>query len=209
MFFKDVVAGYQRFRNRRLWERMWRKPGNHPGWMVDTPRPFVLHGFEAGWLVPGMKVLEIGCGRGNTAIWLAQRGLKVLGIDVSASAIRQAREAFPAQDGLTFKASDICGNFSSDTTYEVILDTGCLQHLSADLRVGYRENVLRASHTGSRLVVTMNTKKLSHAVRQAEVETLFTPTFKLVQIEEVQPGDKAQSHRNAVFHLIRDAASPK
>lgn len=36
--------------------------------------------------------LDLACGRGGAAVWLAQRGLRVLGVDVSAVAIEQARD---------------------------------------------------------------------------------------------------------------------
>lgn len=36
--------------------------------------------------------LDLACGQGRAAVWLARRGLDVLGIDVSAVAVNQARE---------------------------------------------------------------------------------------------------------------------
>jgi len=41
-------------------------------------------------VVPG-PALEVGCGTGTNALWLAQRGFDVLGVDVSPLAIDQAR----------------------------------------------------------------------------------------------------------------------
>lgn len=38
------------------------------------------------------RALDLGCGSGGVAVWLAQRGLEVRGYDVSAVAITQARE---------------------------------------------------------------------------------------------------------------------
>jgi 2-polyprenyl-3-methyl-5-hydroxy-6-metoxy-1,4-benzoquinol methylase len=144
MLLNLVRNHYQRYRNRASWERAWRRPAGRP-WQADTPRPFVLTGFDVGWLAPGMTVLEIGCGHGNTASWLAQRGLKVLGVDISKRAIREARKAAPATDGLTYQVVDICGPTSFGATFDVILDTGCLQHLPLNLHAAYQDNLLRAS----------------------------------------------------------------
>jgi SAM-dependent methyltransferase len=47
---------------------------------------------EVGALTPG-RVLDVGCGEGADAIWLAQRGWTVTAIDVSEVAICRAREA--------------------------------------------------------------------------------------------------------------------
>jgi SAM-dependent methyltransferase len=47
---------------------------------------------EVAALSPG-AALDVGCGEGADAIWLAQRGWAVTGIDVSAVAVGRAREA--------------------------------------------------------------------------------------------------------------------
>jgi SAM-dependent methyltransferase len=47
---------------------------------------------EVGALTPG-RALDVGCGEGADAIWLAQRGWAVTAIDVSEVAVRRAREA--------------------------------------------------------------------------------------------------------------------
>jgi len=47
---------------------------------------------EVGALTPG-RALDVGCGEGADAIWLAQRGWSVTAIDISEIAIRRAREA--------------------------------------------------------------------------------------------------------------------
>ncbi|MFP3901629.1 MAG: class I SAM-dependent methyltransferase [Acidimicrobiia bacterium] len=38
------------------------------------------------------RALDVACGRGREAVWLAHRGLEVWGLDISAVAIGQARE---------------------------------------------------------------------------------------------------------------------
>jgi len=43
-------------------------------------------------LAPG-RALDVGCGEGADAIWLARRGWTVTGIDISEVAVRRAREA--------------------------------------------------------------------------------------------------------------------
>ncbi len=206
MLFKGVLDRYQRFRNRAAWERTWRRPGRPP-WQADTPRPFVLAGFDAGWLAPGMTVLEIGCGHGNTANWLARNGLKVLAVDVSKTAIQKARSTAPETAGLAYEVADICAPISFQRTFDVILDTGCLQHLPSNLHAPYRENLLRASHAGSRFIATMHTLKLSFEDRKRQVQSLFTPPFELAFTEQVPPADtKAYCHLNSVFHFIRQSA---
>ena len=38
------------------------------------------------------KALDLACGAGRNSVWLAERGLEVVGIDLSGEALRQARE---------------------------------------------------------------------------------------------------------------------
>jgi SAM-dependent methyltransferase len=45
------------------------------------------------YLHRGQRALEIGCNSGRMAVWLASHGLEVLGIDINAGAILQARTA--------------------------------------------------------------------------------------------------------------------
>src|SRR5512140_2901246 len=46
---------------------------------------------------PPRRIVEFGCGTGWLALFLAQRGYTVLGVDISADAIRHAREAARAR----------------------------------------------------------------------------------------------------------------
>lgn len=55
-------------------------------------------------LVPGMRVLDVGCGPGRHAHELARRGITVHGIDISQRFVDIARESAPA--GATFERMD-------------------------------------------------------------------------------------------------------
>ena len=51
------------------------------------------------------RVLDVGCGRGGSAAWLARHGWgEVAGVDLDAESIRLARERYP---GLDFRAADV------------------------------------------------------------------------------------------------------
>jgi SAM-dependent methyltransferase len=53
------------------------------------PNPQLVH--EVADLVPG-SALDVGCGEGGDAIWLARQGWRVTGMDVSAVALARAAE---------------------------------------------------------------------------------------------------------------------
>ena len=60
--------------------------------LLDTVRPGGLLLAEVASLAPG-RALDVGCGEGADAIWLARRGWMVTAIDISDVAVSRAREA--------------------------------------------------------------------------------------------------------------------
>ncbi|WP_280464961.1 class I SAM-dependent methyltransferase, partial [Nocardia brasiliensis] len=58
-------------------------------WEIDRPQPLLVE-FERSGRVTG-DVLDIGCGPGDTAIYLAGLGYQVTGLDFAPTAIEKAR----------------------------------------------------------------------------------------------------------------------
>jgi cyclopropane fatty-acyl-phospholipid synthase-like methyltransferase len=76
---------------RRAWEKKWRNPGDGFGWKLGEVAAEVRDAFEAGWLTKGMTILDLGCGAGENAAWLAHR-CDVTAIDISKTAIAEAND---------------------------------------------------------------------------------------------------------------------
>jgi SAM-dependent methyltransferase len=204
MSLQAIRTRWRRFRSRLSWEGRWSRRDFHPFWLTESPPPFLLSGFDEGWLSPGMDVLEIGSGAGYTAAWLASRGLRVVGIDFSRQAIRRARRSFPDRPGLTLKVVDVCASTPLGTHFDVIIDSGCLHNIAEPLRSLYRRSVLLWSRPGTRLVVKMHTVETPADVRREQVQSLLVPPFKLVKCEDSpSPHPQAMGRLNPVFHLVR------
>jgi 2-polyprenyl-3-methyl-5-hydroxy-6-metoxy-1,4-benzoquinol methylase len=92
-------------------------------WDTGVPDPHLVELVESGSLARG-RVLEIGCGTGTNAIWLASRGFDVLGIDISPRAIAQARAKL-AGESARFEVRDLFDAAFSGT-FELVLDRGVL-----------------------------------------------------------------------------------
>jgi SAM-dependent methyltransferase len=59
-------------------------------WDTETPDPHFVEFVRGRIRVPG-RALDIGCGTGTHALWLAAQGFDVVGIDISPRAIERAR----------------------------------------------------------------------------------------------------------------------
>lgn len=60
-------------------------------WEDDTVAPVTVE-LVRDYASPAARVLEIGCGQGTTAVWLAEQGYRVVACDISPEAVRQARQ---------------------------------------------------------------------------------------------------------------------
>jgi len=49
-------------------------------------------------VLPGMRVLDVGCGRGESLVWLMKRGVEVWGLDYATDALRLAKSALRTAD---------------------------------------------------------------------------------------------------------------
>lgn len=88
----------------------------------------------------GKKVLDYCCGAGGTAVWLAQAGCNVVGIDISEEEIKIARaraEAGGVSEKCQFVVGDAEHTGFEDESFDCVVCMGVLHHV--DLDAAYRE----------------------------------------------------------------------
>ncbi|MCE0539906.1 class I SAM-dependent methyltransferase [Kineosporia rhizophila] len=98
-----------------------------------------------GLVRPG-RALDLGCGPGRNALFLATNGFSVDAIDLSAEAIAWARERASTRDlDVTFHQGDAFQDGGAVLTgpYDLIYDSGCLPHLPPHRRIGYLDLIDR------------------------------------------------------------------
>lgn len=102
-------------------------------------------------LGPGTRVLELGCGPGRNAVWLAEQGCSVDALDLSATAVAWGRErAAAAGVDVRFARADIFAWEPPAERYDLVYDSGCFHHLPPHRRVSYRSLLERTVRPGGR-----------------------------------------------------------
>lgn len=93
--------------------------------------------------IPSCKALDIGCGTGDNAIWLAQNRFPVTGTDTSDIAIEKAKEkASQAKVECAFFLVDFLKNVLEGAPFGFVFDRGCFHSFrSAADRRRFAENV--------------------------------------------------------------------
>ncbi|GHF00473.1 hypothetical protein GCM10017786_36650 [Amycolatopsis deserti] len=121
-------------------------PDRSGPFLVDKPDENLVSWVERGLIQPG-RALDVGCGAGRNARWLAARGFDVDAVDMSAEAISWARERTPAGAAVTFHRGNVF-EMSLRGGYDLVYDSGCFHHLAPHRRLSYVEMLRRALAPG-------------------------------------------------------------
>ncbi|MGD1011968.1 MAG: class I SAM-dependent methyltransferase [Acidimicrobiales bacterium] len=159
---------------------------------------------------PG-RALDIGCGCGTDAIYLALLGWDVVGVDFVAEAIETARERAAAA-GVTprFVLGDVTQlrQIGIQAPFDLILDTGCYHSVPDQLRESYAREVTELAVPGADFYVAgfygpPKTWRLMGAsgVDAADLLRRFGKDFQMVDHEAA--GDRGRMSRFIRYHLVR------
>lgn len=200
---RTVVPGYDALvGSRTAWNVRWALPWFRPCWMHEEPRRSLRHAIDEGWLAPGMRILELGCGEGHGAAWLSGRGLSVHAVDFSPTAISRSRRRHPENDRLRFQEADIRAPEPGIAgVFDAVVDSGCLNSIEPTLRRPAADNIRRWLPPGGRLLLALHLTGVSPEARRAMVRELFLEDFRLEgeELLDIVPLD-GPTHRN--LHVL-------
>ena len=186
-------------------------PGEIP-WNIESPPKALLELVESGHVQP-CKTIDMGCGAGNYAIYLASVGFDMTGVDVSPSAIALA-EANAKKKGVTcrFVAADVLGGLEEIAeTFDFAYDWSLLHHVFPDNRRQYVENVHRLLAPGGQYLSVCFSEKdtgfggtgkerrtpintVLYFSSEDELRNLFEPYFHVTELEAIQVEGKREPH---------------
>ncbi|CAM3613525.1 class I SAM-dependent methyltransferase [Deinococcus frigens] len=95
----------------------------------------------------GLTALDIGCGLGRNTRWLAGQGYRATGVDLSAFAVRQARQRIVEAEA-TFLEGDFLRESMPGSSFDAVYDSGCFHHLPPHRRLSYLNALLACLKPG-------------------------------------------------------------
>ncbi len=117
-----------------FWEENWEGGGFEETvkfCAIDPLRPL----FEK-YLLPGSRMLEGGCGRGNYVAYYTARGFSVVGLDFAQRALKTLRVRRPQ---LTLCGGDVSRLPFADDTFDLYYSGGVVEHFEGGAEASLRE----------------------------------------------------------------------
>ena len=137
------------------------------------------------------RVLELGCGTGASAVWLAQQGFDVTALDLSPLAIERARRR---ADGVgvpvRFLVADVLHPpTESAVPFDFFFDRGCYHVVRCQDVAAYVETLRRLTRPGTLGLVLAGNAREPHepgppVVSQEQIHTELGSLFALDQLRE-------------------------
>jgi SAM-dependent methyltransferase len=152
--------------------------------------------------LPVGTALDLGCGTGDSSIYLAQHGWTVTGVDYVPQALGKARaKAAAAKADVNFAHADVT-KLSSEgvgSNVQLIVDNGCLHNMSDGDRDAYVREVSAVAAPQARLLIVAFLPGGRFGVRgaqPAEMERRFTDTWTLLSTGSERQLDEEQTPAN-------------
>ena len=140
-------------------------------------------------IIDNGKFLDLGTGPATQAIWLAKRGFKVIGSDLSQAAINRARKIYANEENVNFIVDDILNTKFNDNEFDYIFDRGCFHVLSPADRQRYIEKIKGILKVNGILFLKCFSDKEPrqegpYKFSQNGISDLFSESFRIASIKE-------------------------
>jgi SAM-dependent methyltransferase len=170
-------------------ETVWnRRHQSASPWESGKPCAELQRVLQERPVAPG-RALEIGCGNGVNAAFLASRGFAVTACDISGDVLERARASARSADvSVRFFHSDVLKLPDLGAPFAFVFDRGYYQHGRVE-RAAFEKVLERVTGPGSLYLAIMpnaNDRGVNapRAVREEELRTDFARLFELMQLRE-------------------------
>ncbi len=156
----------ERYDTREFWDSQWSEHDQPP----SGPDEMLVA--QTATLTPG-RALEIGCGAGANAVWLAERGWKVTAIDFAKAAIEQGRRlAGDRGVDVEFAVAD-AASYRPDHEYDLVTSF-YIQLPSAERAAMLRAAASALAPAGTLLFVSHDRSSPPPGWTEEDLDTLTT-----------------------------------
>jgi SAM-dependent methyltransferase len=137
------------------------------------------------------RALELGCGTGASAVWLAQQGFDVTALDLSTAAIARAcQSAEQARATVRFLAADVLSPPPELAgPFDFIFDRGCYHVVRRENVAAFLETLRRLTRPGTLGLVLAGNAREPHqpgppVVSEEQIRAELGSLFYVVQLRE-------------------------
>lgn len=187
------------------WDSAYRPGGNAP-WDIGRPSHELVQAVEQDVIKP-CRAVVLGCGTGTNAIYLAQHGFEVTGIDVAPTALSRAREkARKAGVEVRWRLADVTAPPALEP-FDFVYDRGCYHGVRRNNAAGYVQALRGLARPGGYvLVLAGNANEERHygppRVKEEEIRGDFTDDFDFRWLRETQFDTATPGQRGALAWSI-------
>lgn len=123
-----------------------------PPWDTDIAPPELVT-LVAG--SPAGRALDLGCGTGTNSVYLAAHGWEVVGVDLVARAVEQARGKAAGDTPARFLHGDATrlDDLDAPGPFDLVFDLSCYCGIPTHRRDAYADGVTRRTAPGTRLLM--------------------------------------------------------
>jgi SAM-dependent methyltransferase len=187
-----------------------------PPWEIGRPQPAIAQLFDLG-RVHG-KVIDLGCGTGDTTMLAADLGHDAVGIDASRIAIERAKaKALTHGSGARFMTGDALHLEKLGETFDTAIDSGLFHSLTDAGHEAYVASLATSMRVGGTLHVLCFSDEEPNwggprRVSEEMLRSVFSERFAIERIERARfesllAKDGAHAWRVSIVYLGRVAST--
>jgi len=159
------------------------------------------------------RALDLGCGTGVNAVFMARHGLQVTALDYVPEALSfAAARAERSGVKIEFVCADVT-KFETSDKFNLILDSGCFHGFDEKLRLKYRAKLMEWLQVGAQYVLIHSGKRHAfdlsiigtRARRKEDIERYFAPDLAL---EDFLPDTSGKPLFQYGFRMVGNSGIP-